>query len=195
MMFCVPVITAMIDRWDNRDDGRNASACAGHSARSKRSQLALREVAPRSKISSQPRVAIVAHAEHTPYCHTPGKERRRCRHHIHPGRGKSGAGCIWQLDGPRGDMALRLLETPCPWRMCFASLALQMTRDVASWKSRLRSPWSCRRRVHASYGLLGSISLGSHFLVAHARSRSSGRDERCGHDVHEPHAGGGTSMR
>jgi hypothetical protein len=84
-----------------------------------------------------------------------------------------------------------VLETPCPWRKCFASLALQKTRDVASGKSRLQSPWSCRRRVHASYDLLGSISEGSRFLAVHVRSLANGRDEHCGREVHELHAGGG----
>jgi hypothetical protein len=90
-------------------------------------------------------------------------------------------------------MALMVLGTPCPWKMCSASFALQMFHDVASWQSRLQSPWSCRRHVHASYGLQGSIFEGSRFLAAHARSWSSGRDEHYGHDVREPHAGGGTN--
>ena len=84
-----------------------------------------------------------------------------------------------------------VLETPCPWKKCFASLALRRTRGVASGKSHLQSPWSCRRHVHASYDLLGSISEGIHFLVVHVRSWASGTDERCGREVHELHAGGG----
>lgn len=34
MMFCAPVITAMIDRQDNRDDGRKFPTSTGQDARS-----------------------------------------------------------------------------------------------------------------------------------------------------------------